>query len=208
MTFVVGLTGGIGSGKTTVAHLFVQRGATLVDTDAIAHQLTGPQGAAMAAIAAAFGTGILRADGGLDRAAMRQRVFSDGAAKALLETILHPMIRLESIARCAAARDAPYVLLAVPLLVEAGGYREHFDRILVVDCSEEVQLARVMARNGLSSATVRTIMATQATRAERRDVADDLLLNDGVPEALVPQVEALHQRYCKLAAVQARASDG
>ncbi|MBP6070472.1 MAG: dephospho-CoA kinase [Candidatus Accumulibacter sp.] len=199
MSFIVGLTGGIGSGKTTVADLFARRGAALVDTDAIAHELTGPQGAAMAAISAAFGAAVLRPDGGLDRAAMRAVVFSDSSAKARLEAILHPLIRQQSAARCKAATSAPYVLLVVPLLVETGSYRQRADRVLVVDCDESVQISRVMARSGLAADAVKAIMATQASRAERRAVADDVVLNEGGLEALLPQVEGLHLRYLDLA---------
>lgn len=199
MSFIVGLTGGIGSGKTTVADLFAERGAALVDTDAIAHELTGPQGAAMAAIAAAFGTAVLRPDGGLDRAAMRAVVFSDRAARTRLEAILHPLIRQQSQARCEAATNAPYVLLVVPLLVETGSYRQRADRVLVVDCDESVQISRVMARSGLAAEEVKAIMATQASRAERQAVADDVVLNEGGLEALLPQVEGLHLRYLDLA---------
>ena len=205
MSFIVGLTGGIGSGKTTVADLFAQRGAALVDTDAIAHELTAPQGAAMAAIAAAFGAAILRPDGGLDRAAMRAVVFADRAAKTRLEAILHPLIRQQSEARCEAATNAPYVLLVVPLLVETGSYRQRADRVLVVDCDESVQISRVMARSGLAAEDVKTIMATQASRAERRAVADDVVLNEGGLDALLPQVESLHQRYLDLARAKAHA---
>ena len=199
MSFIVGLTGGIGSGKTTVADLFARRGAALVDTDAIAHELTGPQGAAMAAIAAAFGAAVLRPDGGLDRAAMRAVVFSDRSAKARLEAILHPLIRQQSAARCKAATSAPYVLLVVPLLVETGSYRQRADRVLVVDCDESVQISRVMARSGLATEDVKAIMATQASRAERRAVADDVVLNEGGLDALLPQVEGLHLSYLDLA---------
>lgn len=206
MTFIVGLTGGIGSGKSTVAELFAQHGAALVDTDRIAHELTGPQGLAMPAIAAAFGPELLHADGALDRAAMRRRVFDDPASKARLEAILHPLIRAESAARCTAASDAPYVLLIVPLLVESGGYRERSDRILVVDCDEAVQVARVMARSGLSAGEVRAIMATQAPRAVRRAAADDLVDNDDGLAALLPQVEHLHRKYRELAAAKVKAN--
>ncbi len=203
MSFIVGLTGGIGSGKSTVAELFVERGAALVDTDAIAHALTAPQGAAMAAIALAFGDSVLRADGALDRVAMRSLVFSDRSAKARLEAILHPLIREQSKARCAAATQAPYVLLVVPLLVETGGYRERADRVLVVDCDEAVQISRVMARSGLAAEAVRAIMATQASRLERRAAADDLVQNDGDLDALWPQVDVLHQHYLELARAKA-----
>lgn len=199
----LGLTGGIGSGKSTVAELFVERGAALVDTDAIAHALTAPQGAAMAAIALAFGDSVLRADGALDRVAMRSLVFSDRSAKARLEAILHPLIREQSKARCAAATQAPYVLLVVPLLVETGGYRERADRVLVVDCDEAVQISRVMARSGIAAEAVRAIMATQASRLERRAAADDLVQNDGDLDALWPQVDVLHQHYLELARAKA-----
>ncbi|MBK8387232.1 MAG: dephospho-CoA kinase [Candidatus Accumulibacter propinquus] len=205
MSFVVGLTGGIGSGKSTVAELFVQHGAALVDTDAIAHTLTAPQGAAMAAIRNAFGERVLRADGGLDRAAMRSLVFSDHTAKATLEAILHPLIREHSEARCADATSAPYVLLVVPLLIESGSYRRRADRILVVDCDEAVQIARVMTRSGLTAGEVEAIMATQASRLERRAAADDVVLNDRELDALAPQVDGLHRQYLELAMAKAHA---
>lgn len=203
--FIVGLTGGIGSGKSTVADLFVQRGAALVDTDIIAHELTGPEGAAMPALREAFGNAVLRADGGLDRAAMRRRVFSDAAAKSTLEAILHPMIRAESARRCAAA-TTPYVVLAVPLLVEAGTYRERCDRIVVVDCEEATQVARVVARSGMTDAEVRAIMAAQARRSVRLAVADDVIDNDGAPERLPDQIEKLHQRYLQAALTKVKAN--
>ena len=206
MSFVVGLTGGIGSGKSTVADLLAGRGAALVDTDLIAHQLTAADGGAMAAIASAFGNAVVRADGGLDRAAMRRLVFADHAARATLEAILHPLIRQRSEECCAAETTAPYVVLVVPLLVESGTYRERTDRILVVDCSQEVQIARVMARSGLAPDEVRAIIASQASRDERRAAADDVVSNDGTIELLMPQVEALHRRYLELAAAKAHVS--
>jgi len=199
MSFVVGVTGGIGSGKTTVANLFAELGAAVVDTDAIAHELTGPQGAAMPEIIRVFGKGILRTDGSLDRAAMRQLCFSDPDARRRLEAILHPMIRSESVNRCQNASHAPYVLLVVPLLVESGAYREHIDRILVIDCAESVQVARVMARSHLSADEIRAIMATQASREIRRAAADDILTNDNDLDELQPQVLHLHQQYAELA---------
>jgi len=199
MTFIVGLTGGIGAGKSTVAELFVKRGVALVDTDAIAHELTGPQGAAMDTLVGAFGPGVQRADGGLDRVAMRRLVFTDPSAKTRLEHLLHPLIREESEARCAAATNAPYVLLAVPLLVETGSYRQRVNRVLVVDCDEVVQISRVMARSGLAASDVEAIMATQVSREERRMAADDLLSNDDGLTALAAQVDVLHEKYLFLA---------
>ncbi|QEL63947.1 dephospho-CoA kinase [Oryzomicrobium terrae] len=198
--FVVGLTGGIGSGKSAVAERFAARGAAIVDTDAIAHALTGPGGAAMAAIAAAFGPGVMRGDGALDRPAMRRLAFSDPAARQRLEAILHPLIRTESARQTeAAAAGHPYVLLAVPLLIESGSYRERCRRILVVDCPEALQITRVMARNQLSEDEVRAILAAQASRAERLAAADDVITNDGRLEQLDGQVAALDQRYRELA---------
>jgi dephospho-CoA kinase len=192
--FVVGLTGGIGSGKSSVADLFVGMGAVLVDTDAIAHELTGPGGAAMPALLAEFGPTVAQSDGALDRAAMRQRVFADPAARGRLEAILHPMIRQLSEARCRAA-ESPYVILAVPLLVESGTYRERCDRIVVVDCPESLQIERVMARNGLTMAEVKAIMAAQATRQQRLAVADDVVVNDADRASLYEAVHLLNLKY-------------
>ena len=205
MSFVIGVTGGIGSGKSTVVDLFAARGAAVVDTDAIAHELTMARGAAMHEIAAAFGSGVVLAEGGLDRAAMRRLVFSDPTARSRLEAILHPMIRRESEARCQSMTGAPYVLLVVPLLVEAGGYRERVERILVVDCDEEVQISRVVARSALSVDEVRAIMATQAARTERLAVADDVISNSGGLATLGPQIDVLHQRYLELATLRLNA---
>ena len=196
MSYVVGLTGGIGSGKSMVAALFAERGAALVDADQVAHELTAPGGAALPALRAEFGDGVLQADGSLDRQAMRRIVFSDPAAKARLEAILHPMIRAACDARCAAAREAPYVVLVVPLLVESGVYADRIDRLLVVDCPEALQVQRVMARSGLSADEIRRIMSTQATREARLRVADDVLLNDRSPADVLQPVAELHAFYC------------
>jgi dephospho-CoA kinase len=195
MSRVVALTGGIGSGKTTVANLFAERGVALVDTDEIARELTSARGVAMPAIAEAFGGAVLREDGGLDRAAMRRLCFSDPARRQSLEAILHPLIRDESLARCRRADRTPYVLLVVPLLVESGAWREHIGRILLVDCDEALQMTRVMARSALSADEVRGIMAAQASRAERLAVADDVLSNTGTRDELRTAVLALHRRY-------------
>lgn len=192
--FVVGLTGGIGSGKSTVADLFAERGAGVVDTDVIAHELTAPGGAAIAAIRARFGDDVLRADGALDRDAMRARAFDDPQARRALEAILHPMIRDESERRIHAS-TGPYVLHVVPLLVESGGRAGRFDRVLVVDCPVSVQIERVRRRSGLSVERIESILATQASREARRAAADDVIDNGGDADALAPQVEALHRRY-------------
>lgn len=192
--FAVGLTGGIGCGKSTVADQFGALGASVIDTDLIAHALSAPGGAAMPAIAAAFGPAYVDASGALDRARMRALVFDDPGAKARLEAILHPRIRAECEAQAAAASGA-YLLFVVPLLVESGNWRQRVDRVLAIDCSEATQVARVMARNGLSENQVRAIMANQVTRAERLAAADDVIDNDGERAALAPQIAALHRIY-------------
>ena len=199
--FVVGLTGGIGSGKSAVAELFARQGVAVVDTDAIAHQLTGVDGAALPALRAAFGEDVMTPRGALDRAAMRGRVFADEAERKRLEAILHPLIRQESERRIAAAAsaDCPYVLLVVPLLIESGDYRERVDRILVVDCAPAIQVRRVMARNGWSQEAVERILAVQSSREKRLAVADDVIANNGELAALLPQVVHLHDRYLELA---------
>ena len=192
--FSVGLTGGIGCGKSTVADLFAARGASIVDTDQIAHSLTAPDGAAMPALVAEFGPDYADANGALDRAKMRNLVFSDAAAKAKLEAILHPRIRQATLAAAAEATGS-YVIFAVPLLVESGGWVERVNRVLVIDCLESLQIARVMARNGLSEEQVKAIMATQATRAMRLAAADDVIDNNGDLAALEPQIAQLHDLY-------------
>lgn len=194
----IGLTGGIGSGKTRVADMFAARGAALIDSDLLAHEITAPGGAAIGPLVAAFGPGCLRPDGAMDRDAMRALVFSDPTAKATLEGITHPLIRSLTESRAAAVRAGgqhPYLIYVVPLLVESGTWRARVDRVLVVDCQEETQIARVMARNGFTRAQVLAIMARQATRAARLAVADDVIDNDGPPEALAPQVERLDAQY-------------
>jgi len=196
---VVGLTGGIGSGKTTVANHFAELGVTLVDTDLIAHQLTGPGGMAMPAIQAEFGAAVIAADGRLDRAAMRQIAFSDPAARRRLEAILHPLIRQESERQLAAA-TSPYAILVVPLLVEGGKPRERAQRVLVVDCQPQTQIDRVMKRNNLPREQVEAILAAQASRAQRLAAADDLIDNDGAPDTLAQRVRTLHERYLALLA--------
>lgn len=202
--FVVGLTGGIGSGKSAAADRFAAHGIAVVDADAIAHELTAADGAAMPALRAAFGRDVAAAGGALDRPRMRRLAFADPAVRRRLEGILHPLIRELAAERCRAA-DSPYVILAVPLLVESGSYRERCDRIVVVDCPEVLQIARVMARNGLGEAEVRAILATQAARGQRLAAADDVLANDGDLATLEARIGDLHQRYLLMAAEKAKA---
>lgn len=192
--FTVGLTGGIGCGKSTVADLFAERGAGIVDTDIIAHQLTAPGGAAMPALVDAFGAAFATPDGALDRARMRALVFADPAARARLEGILHPLIRAAT-ASAALAVAGPYVIFVVPLLIESGTWRTRVQRVLAIDCREATQIARVMARSGLPEAQVKAIMAAQATREQRLAAADDVIDNDGDAAALPAQVERLHRSY-------------
>lgn len=200
MAFIVGLTGGIGSGKSAAAERFAELGAAVVDTDAIAHELTRPGGAAIGPIRAAFGNGVITPEGALDRGAMRRLVFRDAEAKGRLEAILHPMIRAETDrrARAALAAGAPYIVLVVPLLVESGSYRRRVNRVAVVDCGEETQVRRVVARSGLAPEEVRAIMAAQASRARRLEAADDVIDNEGDLAALRAQVDALHRKYLEL----------
>lgn len=198
--FAVGLTGGIGSGKTAVADMFALLGAAVIDSDAIAHALTAPGGAAIDAIARKFGSHYIGSDGSLDRPQMRERVFRDPSAKEQLESILHPRIREVAMAQAAASKfGAPYVLFVVPLLIESGDWRSRIDRLLLVDCSPATQETRVCARSRLDLALVRRIIAQQARRAERLDAADDVLVNEGPLDQLNPRVQWLHRRYCEAA---------
>lgn len=186
----IGLTGGIGSGKSTVAAMLVQSGCTLVDTDAIARQLTAPGGAAMPAVVHAFGGAAAAADGSLDRVAMRDLVFADATAKRRLEAILHPMIGAEAMRQAERARGA--VVFDVPLLTESSVWRDRVERILVVDCREETQLARVIQRPGWTELAARAVIAQQASRAARRACADAVIYNDGLSlEQLAIEVDAL-----------------
>ena len=196
--FSVGLTGGIGSGKSLVADMLAERGASLIDTDRIAHALTAPGGAAMQDIRSQFGDDYVDAHGAMDRARMRQAVFADPAAKQKLEAILHPLIRIET-ERAAQRAAGAYPVFVVPLLVESGTWKERVSRVLVVDCPEDLQVQRVMQRNGLPRQQVLAIMAAQATRAQRLAAADDVIVNDRDIAALAPEVDRLHALYCSLA---------
>ena len=195
---MVGLTGGIGSGKTAAADEFGRLGAAVVDTDAIAHELTEKGGAALPAIEKLFGSRFLDPAGGMDRKKMRDHVFANPGAKRALEGLLHPMIREESARRIAAA-SAPYVVHVVPLLIESPDYRRRVDRVLVVDAPEDTQVERVRTRSGLSEDEVRAIMRTQVSRAERLAAADDVIDNGGARDALRKQVAELHQKYLQFA---------
>jgi len=197
--FVVAVTGGIASGKTTVAKLFETLGAGLVDTDEIAHALTRAGQPAVVQISRQFGEEYLDAEGALDRARMRALVFSDADARRKLEAILHPLIRARAAARVDGS-PAPYVLLVVPLLVETGGYRGLVQRVLVVDCDEELQVTRAMRRGGLSEQQARAILASQATREQRLGAADDVITNSAGLAELADQVRQLHTRYLAMAA--------
>jgi len=200
MRLVVGLTGGIGSGKSAAADAFGKLGATVVDTDAIAHELTGPGGAAIADVRRLFGDALIDAAGAMDRKRMRELVFADAGKKQRLEALLHPMIRAES-ERHIAAAPGPYVVHVVPLLVESPGFRERYPRVLVVDCPEALQVARVRQRSGLAKAEIRRIIASQIQRESRLAAADDVIDNSGSIAAMQQQVRQLHERYLALAAV-------
>lgn len=198
---VIGLTGGIGCGKSAVAELFAGLGVVIIDTDQIARQLTAPGQAALTTITNEFGADILLPDGNLNRPRLRHLIFSAPAARKKLEAILHPLIR-EEVERRLVLAQSPYAIVAVPLLLESGAYREIVQRVLVVDCSEEQQVARVVARSGLAETEIRAIMDSQLSRQARLSQADDIVDNHGSRSALEAQVEQLHQRYLKLAAAQ------
>ena len=198
MSFVVGLTGGIGSGKSAAAEEFARLGAAVVDTDAIAHELTRAGGAAIAGVRRVLGDGFVDAAGAMDRAKVRALVFADAAAKARLEGLLHPMIRAESERRIAAA-DTPYVVHVVPLLIESPDYRKRVQRVLVVDCLPQVQKERVRQRSGLAEDEIARIIGAQLPRAARLAAADDVIDNSGSLAALHKQVQALHRRYLQMA---------
>jgi dephospho-CoA kinase len=192
----IGLTGGIGSGKSTVAGLLVTEGAVLVDTDAIARRIAEPGGIAMPALEARFGATVLRPDGGLDRARMRELVFQDPEAKRALEGILHPLIGAETRREAAAAGPDATIVFDVPLLVESGRWRALVERVLVVDASEETQLRRVVARSGWAPEAVRAVIAQQAPRALRRAAADAVIDNESLTlEELAEQVRGLWKRW-------------
>ncbi|MBU6467598.1 MAG: dephospho-CoA kinase [Betaproteobacteria bacterium] len=196
--YIVGMTGGIGSGKSTVAKMFADLGACVVDTDAISHQLTGPQGGAMPEIEAKFGEEFLNDDGSLNRQVMRDYVFNHPPARKKLESILHGRIR-EAVSEAIEKASEPYIVLVVPLLIEVGTYRPIISRVLVVDCEESAQIERASERAGMSRDAVRAIMAAQTDRKTRLRVADDVIDNSGSLALLEPVVKQLDQRYRSLA---------
>lgn len=194
----IGLTGGIGSGKSTVARVLVACGAVLIDADAISRQLTAPGGAAVRELASRFGPQVITPEGAMDRDRMRQLAFSDPAIKGQLEAIIHPLVSQESLRQSGAAVAAgrACIVFDIPLLVESGRWRQQLDRVLVVDCTEETQIARVMARNALPREMVEKIMAGQASRAQRLAAADICICNEGLSlEALERQVRQLAPRF-------------
>jgi dephospho-CoA kinase len=200
VNYLVGLTGGIGSGKSTVADLFAALGVRIVDTDIISRQLTQPNGAAIPAIRAAFGAEVIQADGALNRDKMRQIVFCRPAEKKRLEFILHPLIFEQTQKQAYSSTDAPYTLVVVPLLFESGRYTNWLHRIITVDCPEETQIARTMQRSNLDEAAVRAIMAQQISRADRQAFSDEIISNSGTLEDLRVQVVGMHRRLSALAA--------
>lgn len=192
----IGLTGGIGSGKSRVAAFFEAWGACVIDTDVIAHELTSPEGEAMPAIRSQFGPGMVLDSGALDRAAMRQHVFGNADARRQLEAILHPLIFSRAHQRAAAARG-PYIVFVVPLLVESGRWARHLDRVCVVDCDPATQVRRVQERSGLTPEAIARIMSVQASRAQRLAAADDVIINDAQTSISMLRQQALqlHERW-------------
>jgi len=195
---LIGLTGGIASGKTLVAALFSERGAIVIDTDELARQVVAPGTPGLATVRAEFGDRVVSGDGVLDRLALRRLVFGNPALRRRLEAILHPLI-LDALAAASGTAGGPYQILVIPLLVESG-LEDRVDRVLVVDCSEDTQLARLLARDGDTDEDARHILAAQADRSGRLAAADDVILNEGSPTDLVPLVEQLDHFYRDLAA--------
>ena len=199
---VVGLTGGIGSGKSSVAQILASNGAEIIDTDLISHALTAPGGPALQEIASQLGSNCLLEDGSLNRTVLRQRVFSDPQARKALENILHPPIRSEVNARLSQPSKAPYRVLAVPLLLETQAYQNLIHRVLVIDCPEELQIQRAMARSSLTQSQVESIMNVQLSRALRLQAADDVIFNDSTLEKLTEDSLKIHKKYLILAQLQ------
>lgn len=198
MTLIIGLTGGIGSGKTKAADIFKQLGVGIIDADQIAHELTRPDGKAIDPIRKMFGDGVIGEDGSMNRVAMRKLAFSDTTARHKLESILHPLIYQET-QRQLSRIQSEYAVLVVPLLLETGNYLQLINRILVIDCPESLQISRAMQRSKLSEQAVRDVMAIQCARDERLAQANDVIVNDSSEEHLQQQVQKLHQIYLDFA---------
>lgn len=207
MTWIVGLTGGIGSGKTQASNTFEALGVPVIDTDLISHAITAPNGLAIEAIREAFGDDLISPSGGLDRKAMRELVFQNPEARHKLEAILHPLIANVTMASVAQHTDAPYVVLVVPLLAESPQWLKRCDRVLVIDCEVETQVERVMARSHLSREAVMAIIATQATRDARKAIANEVIVNESTAEALTQQVRRLHDFYLNMARQSPKAGE-
>lgn len=197
MSLIIGLTGGIGSGKTSATRFFAAEGIAIIDADTIAHELTGVQGDAIPNIKKYFGVDFITKNGKLDRKKMKNRIFSDINSRKKLEEILHPLIQAEIMHRIETA-FSPYIIVVAPLLLETGDYCETVTRILVVDCNEEYQISRTVSRDGLSKEEVRTIMATQKPRQERLNQADDVIVNDTDISSLQEKVKLQHNIYLSL----------
>lgn len=197
MPFIIGLTGGIGCGKSSATNFFAAHGIDIIDTDQIAHELTQPTGKAVDIIQKTFGTELVTKDGALDRSRMRKLVFSNQSLKDKLEAILHPLIYQEVVRRISFASSA-YIIVAVPLLLETKEFQKLVDRVLVIDCTEQLQISRTIARSKLNEQEVRAIMATQASRKDRLAQADDIIVNDQDLDYLHNQVEMLHLKYLAL----------
>ncbi len=196
----LGLTGGIGSGKSSVASFLAKRGAWVIDTDQISHQISAPGGVAIDPIKSEFGSEFILPDGSLNRAKMRGHVFKDSESRRKLEAITHPLIRQQTLiqAENGLKKHAPYLVFVVPLLLESGAWTENLDHIAVVDCEEEVQIRRVMERSQLDRQGVLAIMAHQASRAERLAIADTVIHNGGDLASLEIEVDRLHQKMLDL----------
>lgn len=199
MPWIVGLTGGIGSGKTLASNAFAALGVPVIDTDLISHALTGPNGLAIDAIHRAFGDNLFDDAGQLDRAKMRELVFQDPDQRQILESILHPLIAQVALASISQHSDAPYVILAVPLLAESPEWLKRCDRILVIDCEVETQITRVMKRSGLTREQTQAIIMTQASREARKAIANEVIVNESTPEYVIQQVTRLHDFYLQMA---------
>jgi len=197
---LIGLTGGIGSGKSTVADLFEKQGARVIDTDQLSRDLTRSGGEAINAIRDTFGANCIDATGALDRGKMRELVFANPSAKKQLESILHPLIRAQARKIAGSDTTAPYTLVVIPLLFETQGYQGWLHRTLVVDCPEEIQIARTMQRSSLDKTVVQAIMSQQISRKQRVVLSDDIISNDSDLSSLSSQVEIFHDKYLKIAA--------